>query len=233
MSVLLRASSLNKAYHLSDQHSVTVLTQVEIDVHTGEFIAIIGPSGSGKSTLLHLLATLDQPDSGTVVYTIDGSTSVVNNLTVDALAHLRNRHIGIVFQFHHLLPEFTVLENVMMPALIGGTPYDEAKTRAIQLLEQVGLQHRRNHGPLELSGGEQQRTSIARALINRPKILFADEPTGNLDHVTAASILDVIARLQEAYNLACVVATHSKDVAQRASRVFTLDKGTMEEGTPA
>lgn len=227
---VLVAAGIVKSYRMPGQGTVRVLNGAEITVKSGEFVAVVGPSGSGKSTFLHILATLDQPDEGFVSYSVDDTTFRTGDLTVDAMARVRNTDIGMVFQAHHLLPEFTVVENVMMPALIAGMSYSEAYRRATEMIERVGMAHRMQHSPQELSGGEQQRTGIARALLNSPRFLFADEPTGNLDHHTAEAIMDVIAELQRDHHLTCVIATHSRHVAQRAHRVVHLHGGRVLEG---
>lgn len=227
---VLVATGIRKSYRMPGHGLVRVLHQANIQVQSGEFVAVVGPSGSGKSTLLHILATLDQPDEGTVVYNVDNASFIVEDLSVDVVARLRNSEIGMVFQAHHLLPEFTVLENVMMPALIAGSSHTDAYTRAVALVERVGMSHRTEHSPQELSGGEQQRTAIARALINRPRFLFADEPTGNLDHLTAEAIMDMMTELQRDHHLTCVIATHSRHVAERADRVVHLRDGHVLEG---
>ncbi|MGA0046007.1 MAG: ABC transporter ATP-binding protein [Candidatus Kapaibacteriota bacterium] len=224
------ATGIGKSYRMPGHGLVRVLHQANIQVQSGEFVAVVGPSGSGKSTLLHILATLDQPDEGTVVYTVDNASFIVEDLSVDVVARLRNSEIGMVFQAHHLLPEFTVLENVMMPALIAGSSHADAYARAVALVERVGMAHRTEHSPQELSGGEQQRTAIARALINRPRFLFADEPTGNLDHLTAEAIIEMMTDLQRDHHLTCVIATHSRHVAERADRVVHLRDGHVLEG---
>ena len=227
---VLVATGIGKSYRMPGHGLVRVLHQANIQVQSGEFVAVVGPSGSGKSTLLHILATLDQPDEGTVVYTVDNASFIVEDLSVDVVARLRNSEIGMVFQAHHLLPEFTVLENVMMPALIAGSSHADAYARAVALVESVGMAHRTEHSPQELSGGEQQRTAIARALINRPRFLFADEPTGNLDHLTAEAIMEMMKDLQRDHHLTCVIATHSRHVAERADRVVHLRDGHVLEG---
>ena len=227
---VLVATGIGKSYRMPGHGLVRVLHQANIQVQSGEFVAVVGPSGSGKSTLLHILATLDQPDEGTVVYSVDNASFIVEDLSVDVVARLRNSEIGMVFQAHHLLPEFTVLENVMMPALIAGSSHADAYARAVALVERVGMAHRTEHSPQELSGGEQQRTAIARALINRPRFLFADEPTGNLDHLTAEAIIEMMTDLQRDHHLTCVIATHSRHVAERADRVVHLRDGHVLEG---
>ncbi len=194
-------------------------------VEPGEIIALVGPSGAGKSTMLHIMASLDAADSGTVALQINGTMTDLSKLSSKELASVRARRIGMVFQFHHLLPEFTALENVAMPALIIGTSHSEANKKASALLEHVGMLPRAHHLPTEMSGGEQQRVAIARALINDPSIVFADEPTGNLDTVNAGFVADLLLGLQSTRNIACVIATHSPDLANKAHRIVRMVDG--------
>ncbi len=202
-----------------------VLKGVDLEVHQGEIIALIGPSGSGKSTLLHILGALDRPDKGSV----DLDSIEVFSLNDKELAHLRNRTVGFVFQFHHLLPEFSALENVMMPKLIAGEGIRNIENKAMELLDEVGLKDRRGHKPGELSGGEQQRVAVARALINDPRIVIADEPSGNLDRNTAESLHNLILDLNRNRNQTFVLATHNTELAQRAHRIFKLKDGRVEQ----
>jgi lipoprotein-releasing system ATP-binding protein len=224
---VLVATGIGKSYRMPGQGMVRVLHQANIHVQSGEFVAVVGPSGSGKSTLLHILATLDQPDEGTVAYTVDNTTFLAGDLSVDATAHVRNATIGMVFQAHHLLPEFTVVENVMMPALIAGASHTEAYNRAVALVERVGMGHRKQHSPLELSGGEQQRTAIARALINRPRFLFADEPTGNLDKKNTEIVFDIFKELAEVYHQSLLIVTHDNEFAERTHRIIEMEDGRV------
>ena len=210
---ILTATNIHKAYHPADQAPTVVLRGADLSVERSEFLAIVGPSGAGKSTLLHILATLDAPDDGSVRYDVGDSTVETTSLDATALAELRNASVGMVFQFHHLLPEFTALENVMMPVLVAGSSWSAAREQAASLMERVGLKDRADHMPTELSGGEQQRVAIARALVNTPEILFADEPTGNLDTVNAQMVSDLLGELQRDLGITCVIATHSKDLA--------------------
>lgn len=225
MNSVLRATNIRKSYHGSGDARTEVLRGASIEIPRGETVAIMGPSGAGKSTLLHVLATLDEVDSGLVEYFVNGSALVVSSLSVNELARVRSTMVGMIFQHHHLLPEFTGLENVMMPALIAGTGKSEARRSAIKLLDTVGLSHRKDHLPSELSGGEQQRIAIARALINEPQIMFADEPTGNLDSDNAKVVTDLIFTMQDRFNIACVIATHSLELASRAQRVVNMVDG--------
>jgi lipoprotein-releasing system ATP-binding protein len=215
---VLEGSALRKVYHEEGGNELTILDGVEIQVVAGEAIAVIGASGAGKSTLLHLLGLLDRPTSGEVL--LEGQN--VSDLSARQLAAVRNSRIGFVFQFHHLLREFTALENVMMPMLIAGTPRREAVQRASELLEQVGLAARATHKSSELSGGEQQRVAVARALANRPAVLLADEPSGNLDTHTSAQLHDLFFRLREEHHVALVLATHNRELAARTDRILEV-----------
>ena len=204
---------------------LTVLSGANLAVFPSEMVAMVAPSGAGKSTLLHIAGLLEHPDAGEVV--VSGrATSGLND--VDRTT-LRRLHIGFVYQFHHLLPEFTALENVMMPQLIRGIPRAEAERRSMQILAYLRVKERATHRPGELSGGEQQRVAIARAVANAPRLLLADEPTGNLDPGTAAFVFDGLTRLVRASKLACLIATHNHDLAARMDRVITLDQGKVVE----
>jgi lipoprotein-releasing system ATP-binding protein len=202
---------------------VDVLKGVSMGIHSGERVAIVGASGAGKTTFMHLLGGLDRPTSGTI--TFDGRD--IFSFATRELDQFRNRSIGFVFQFHQLLPEFSALENVMMPALIKRAPVIEARKQAEAMLESVGLAHRITHKPGQLSGGEQQRVAIARSLVMSPQLLLADEPTGNLDSVTSEEILQLLDQLHVEYNLTMVIVTHSKLVADRMDRVVRMVDGTF------
>jgi lipoprotein-releasing system ATP-binding protein len=220
---VLEGRDLHKVYKEEDGGELTILDGVEIAVARGEVAAVVGASGSGKSTLLQLLGCLDRPSSGAVL--LEGQD--VASLNAREMASLRNRQIGFVFQFHHLLREFTAVENVMLPLLIGGTSKREARDRAHVLLKQVGLSERGTHRPSELSGGEQQRVAVARALANRPIVLLADEPSGNLDTHTAEQLHDLFFQLRDEHGVAMVVATHNHELADRADRVLQLREGRL------
>ena len=222
---ILAGRALRKVYHEDDGSELTILEGVDIEVMPGEAIAVIGASGAGKSTLLHLLGCLDRPTTGEV----ELAGAVVSGLTPRQLAAVRNERIGFVFQFHHLLREFTALENVMMPMLIGRVSRQEAKDRATQLLGEVGLGGRLTHKASELSGGEQQRTAVARALANRPDVLIADEPSGNLDTHTSASLHELFFRLRADHGVALVLATHNAELAARTDRVLEVRDGQLHE----
>ena len=220
---VIEARGLSKRYVGGDGGVITVLDGVELAVQRGEMVAIIGASGAGKSTLLHLLGALDRPTSGEVV--IAGRE--LSGLDDDAVSALRNRTVGFVFQFHHLLREFTALENVMMPLRIAGTDDADSRRRALGLLDRMGLAGRAHHRPAQLSGGEQQRTAVARALAADPSVLLADEPSGNLDHGNSERLHDLFAQLTRELEIAMVVVTHNRSLAARADRVLQLEEGRL------
>ena len=224
MSVI-EASDVAKSYRGGDGGIIHVLDGVYLTVGRGEMVAIVGASGAGKSTLLHLLGALDAPSRGSI--TID--SQAIAGLDDDALADLRNRKVGFVFQFHHLLREFSALENVMMPLRIAGVDESEARRRASEHLERVGLAGRVHHRPSELSGGEQQRTAVARALVIEPAVLLADEPSGNLDHTNSERLHDLFAQLARDLELGMVVVTHNRSLAGRADRTLVLEDGKLTD----
>ena len=207
---------------------MVLFENLSFQVGKGEMLAIVGESGAGKSTLLHILGALDRASAGDVYC----AESKLNSLTEDSAAGFRNREIGFVWQFHYLLPEFTAAENVAMPLLLRGTNQQEATSEASRWLREVGLEHRAHHRSGELSGGEQQRVSLARALITRPKLLLADEPTGDLDGRTADTVFELIARLHRDYQLTSLIATHNLAFARKCHRVLRLQRGKMEEVAP-
>jgi lipoprotein-releasing system ATP-binding protein len=221
-NTVIKCSNLTKRFVDGDLET-HVLSDVNLCIEKGDKIAIVGSSGSGKSTLLHLLGGLDNTTSGTVE--ILGND--ISGLSVKALSKLRNQSLGFVYQFHHLLPEFTAVENVAIPLVIGGQHPRQAKQQAEQLLSKVGLSHRLMHKPSELSGGERQRAALARAIITKPDCLLADEPTGNLDHKTAQTIFDLILELNESLGIALVVVTHDHELAGRMDKVLTLIDGKL------
>jgi lipoprotein-releasing system ATP-binding protein len=223
MTAILEASGLRKVYQGGDGLPIEVLSGVDLAVSRGEFVAIVGSSGSGKSTLLHLLGALDVPSAGTVQ--LDGRQ--YGDLDPDALATVRNRKIGFVFQFHHLLREFTALENVMLPLLIAGEEEAKARSRAEELLAAVGLAGRMSHRPAALSGGEQQRVAVARALAADPLVVLADEPSGNLDAANSDRLHQLFGRLSREFETALVVVTHNRSLAARADRVLSLEGGRL------
>ena len=223
--MLLTATDLVKRYPTGAGGTLDVLRGVSLSVAAGEFVAVVGESGTGKSTLLHLLGALDRPTSGGLRF--QGEDVFAKD--DEALARFRNRHVGFVFQFHHLLPEFTALENAAMPALIAGTPLRKAEGRARTLLERMGLGARLGHRPGQLSGGEQQRVAVARALMNAPDLVLMDEPTGNLDTNTAEALHDEIVRLRDEEGRAFVIVTHNPALAARADRILHMDAGRLVE----
>ncbi len=219
---LLSAKNLYKTY--KEGKMVTeVLKNVSFDIYPQSLLAIIGSSGSGKSTLLHLLGGLDKPTSGEIIF----KSQQLNRLSEQEKAHLRNQEIGFVYQFHHLLPDFTALENVAMPLLIAGTSPSEAKKRAMAMLESVNLVKRANHRPAELSGGERQRVAIGRALINNPALVMADEPTGNLDKSTADAIFDLLIKLNREHGTAFLVVTHDLVLANKLDQQLIMSDGQL------
>ncbi len=219
---VLSCRNLSKSYDEGPQ-TVVVLDDLQLELHPGERMAIVGSSGSGKSTLLNMLGGLDTPSTGSV-WLAGEELSALNE---KERGLLRNRSLGFVYQFHHLLAEFTALENVCMPLLIGRTPISEARQRATSLLERVGLGHRLAHKPAELSGGERQRVAIARALVNQPGLVLLDEPTGNLDHHTAQGIQDLMKELSDSSQTAFLVVTHDMQLARQMDRILRLEDGKL------
>jgi lipoprotein-releasing system ATP-binding protein len=224
MSVL-EVHGLTKIYRGGDGAPITVFDGVDLEVARGEMVAIVGASGAGKSTLLHLLGALDRPSAGRVLI----AGKALDAMDDDAVSVLRNRTVGFVFQFHHLLREFTALENVMMPLRIAGVAEADARRRAQALLSRVGLAGRVEHRPSELSGGEQQRTAVARALATDPAVLLADEPSGNLDHHNSELLHELFAELARELEVAMVVVTHNRALAARADRVLQLEDGRLTQ----
>ena len=203
--------------------TVEVLKGVDMEIKKGEVVSIVGPSGSGKSTLLHILGTLDKADSGIVSM----NNTQVHTLTPKKLAAFRNKHIGFVFQFHHLLPELTALENVCIPGWLAGRKKNEVKEEAIRLLQMLGLSHRMENKPNQLSGGEQQRVAVARALINKPDIVMADEPTGNLDSANAKDLHQLFFKLRDEFNQTFLIVTHNEELAKLSDRVLHMKDGRI------
>lgn len=222
---ILYCENLKKDYQDGDK-VIPVLQDVSFSVKRGESVAIVGRSGSGKTTLLNLLGGLEAPSSGKVVL----DNTHLHALSDRKRGYLRNRVLGLIFQFHHLLPEFTALENVCMPLLIQGLPVGAVKKRSALLLEKVGLGHRQTHKPAALSGGERQRVAIARALVTQPKCILADEPTGNLDNQSADQVYDLMMQLMQEFNTSFVVVTHDLALAKRMDRMVTIERGNLREG---
>ena len=217
---MLKATTITKKFG-----PLTVLKGVDISIEKGEMVSIVGSSGAGKSTLLHILGTLDSPDSGNI--TIDGQ--LLSSLTSSQLAAFRNKHIGFIFQFHHLLPEFDALENVCIPGGIANKPREEVKKRALELLEILGLANRIHHKPNELSGGEQQRVAVARALINDTLIVFADEPTGNLDSSNARELHQLFTKINQDFGTTFLIVTHNEELAALSTRVLHMRDGLFQD----
>ncbi len=221
--MIIKTVNLVKEYKISKEKSLRVLDDINVEINEGEVVSIVGPSGAGKSTLLHLMGTLDKPTSGEVL--IDGQN--VFNLSSNELAHFRNTQIGFIFQFHHLLPEFTSLENVCLAAMISGKSYKEVENKAKELMAEVGLGERMNHKPSEISGGEAQRVAIARALINSPKVILADEPTGNLDSHNSDEVMKIMFELRKKYQQTFVIVTHNEAFAAMADRTLKMTDGKI------
>ena len=220
-NIVLEAKNISKSF-TDGKTTVEVIKDLSLQVQAGEFVSIVGSSGSGKSTLLHVLGGLDSPTAGQVF---------LNEKRFDTLGeaergYLRNQHLGFVYQFHHLLPEFSALENVAMPLMLrAGTNYKQSKQQAEYLLERVGLSHRMTHTPGELSGGERQRVALARALVTKPELMLADEPTGNLDRKTAVKIFELLSELRHEFNMAMLIVTHDEQLAQAGDRILHMQDG--------
>ena len=224
---LLRVVNLNKVFR-SGASELVLFENLSFQVRSGEMLAIVGESGAGKSTLLHILGVLDRASEGDVYF----AQSDLGNLSPEDAAEFRSRELGFVWQFHYLLPEFSALENVAMPLLMRGENRRKAEAEALQWLQEVGLADRASHRSGELSGGEQQRVALARALVTRPKLLLADEPTGDLDNRTAEAVFDLISRLHRDYSLTSIIVTHNLAFARRCDRILQLERGRISEISP-
>ncbi len=225
MNTILSCKSIHKSFQKRDDEKLEILKGISLSIEEGKINVIVGKSGTGKSTLLHILAGLDKPDSGLVEFgEID-----VHKLNDDEVSKFRNQNLGFIFQFHHLLPEFTALENISIPQMIAGIDKKIADKRSYELLEIVGLDERSKHTPSELSGGEQQRVAIARALANNPKIIFADEPTGNLDTENSNTIHELIKKLRDEFNLTFLIVTHNKELMNIGDRIIEMQDGVISE----
>ncbi|WP_173790641.1 ABC transporter ATP-binding protein [Desulfurobacterium indicum] len=220
--ILVEVKNLKKIYR-TESDTVEALKGINLVLNKGEFALIMGASGSGKSTLLHVLGTLDRPTSGKVFY----KGKDLFSMNEKKLALFRNKNLGFVFQFHYLIMEFTLIENVMAPLLIAGVDVDEAREKAVDMLKKVGLGHRLTHKPFEISGGEQQRTAIARALVNSPELVLADEPTGNLDSKTSESVLSLMAELNRETETTFFIATHNRELEKFADRIYFIKDGII------
>ncbi|SIT85752.1 ABC transporter ATP-binding protein [Pontibacter indicus] len=221
---MLQVVNVHKKYS-----SLEVLKGIDLTIHAGEVVSIVGASGAGKSTLLHILGTLDSADSGDVLF----DDKNISRLNASELARFRNRHIGFIFQFHNLLPEFTALENACLPGFLAGRPELEVTERAAELLGMLNLGHRMHHKPSEMSGGEQQRTAVARALINSPRIIFADEPSGNLDSRNAQELHEIFFKLRDEFNQTFVIVTHNEQLATMADRKLVMKDGLIVQEVKA
>lgn len=224
---IVKANKISKIYNSSKTEELVVFENISLSLQKDTITSIQGASGVGKSTLLHIMGSIDKPSMGTVTYSINNNEYDLSKIDDKTLNEIRNKHLGFIFQFHHLLPEFNALENVLMPAFISGKG-KSSETKALELLDFVGLADRSKHKPSELSGGEQQRVAIARALINDPVIIFADEPTGNLDEKNSATIMELLSRVKSEFNTAMLIATHSKEVAEFAEIKLQLKSSGLE-----
>lgn len=221
--ILIKVESVSKSFK-KGKGQVDVLKGIDLSIFRGEMVALKGPSGAGKSTLMHILGGLESPSHGKIFF----ETRDIYSMDDNSLSGFRNKEIGFVFQFHHLLPEFSSLENVIMPALVAREPHKKANEKALAILDKVGLSHRLTHKPGELSGGEQQRVAIARALMMGPKVLLADEPTGNLDSKTGDEVFSMLAELNREMGITCIIVTHNEGLAARLDRQFVIQDGRLE-----
>lgn len=220
---ILRVQNLKKAFPQGDQGSLEVLKSIDFQLYPGEIVALVGTSGSGKSTLLHILGLLEQASSGQIHF----ENRDVSMLSEKERTELRLSHVGFVYQFHHLLPEFTALENVVLPQLLAGVPRSQAERQALKLLKSMGLEERQDHRPSKLSGGEQQRVAILRAVANAPKLILADEPTGNLDEMTSEKVFQELLSMVRGTQMSALIATHDLSLAKKMDRILHLQKGMI------
>ncbi len=223
MNTILTCTDIHKSFQKRDEEKLDILKGISLSIEESKINVIVGKSGVGKSTLLHILAGLDKPDSGSVTF---GEYNL-NKMKDEEISKFRNQNLGFVFQFHHLLPEFTALENISIPQMIGGMDKERADKRSRELLDIIGLADRWNHNPSELSGGEQQRIAIARALANNPKIIFADEPTGNLDTANSSIIHELIIKLRDELDLTFLMVTHNKELMSIGDRIIEMKDGVI------
>ena len=222
-SIILKANKITKSFRSNEKVTLEILKSVSLEVEEKKISVIIGASGAGKSTLLHILGGLDKPDSGDVIF----NETNIYNLSDDKLANFRNNNVGFVFQFHHLLPEFTALENIMLPQMINGISEKKASQRAKELLNEIGLAERANHKPAELSGGEQQRVAVGRALANNPELILADEPTGNLDSQNSIILQELFTNLKEKLDKTFIIVTHNQELMSIGDNLFEMKDGTI------
>ena len=222
---IFKLRNLKKTYNLGQANQIDVLAKANLTLKAGEVVALVAPSGAGKSTLLHIAGLLDTPDDGDVLL----NDEILNLKSDDRRTTIRRRDIGFIYQFHHLLPEFTAAENVVLPQMADGVSWGKAYERAAMLLSKVGLAERANHRPAELSGGEQQRVAFCRALANNPRLLLADEPTGNLDQATSHQVFDNLLAIVRDTGLSALIATHNPDIAERMDRIVSLNQGIISE----
>ena len=232
MQNIITVTDINKSFYKKNsseefEKENKVLQNITFALEKGKITSLMGPSGVGKSTLLYILGTLETADSGLILLNLQEQIFDYSKLTQKELSKIRSKHIGFIFQFHHLLPEFSTLENIMMPGLILGLQTKEVEKRALELMELIGIEKTKNQKPTELSGGEQQRAAVARALINSPEIIFADEPTGNLDSVNAKTVVNLLKQINSEMNITFLIATHSNEVASQSDRIIKMQDGKL------
>lgn len=229
MNTIIEVNNLSKSFISKNGVKTIVLDELQLSINHKQFVALMGPSGAGKSTLLYLMGLLDKPDKGEIAFIIDQKRFIPTNDTDNQLSKFRNREIGFIFQFYHLLPEFNALENTMIPAIIAGKNQSDAKKIAMELIKKIGLSSKMYNKPNELSGGEQQRIAIARALVNKPKIILADEPTGNLDSKNATMVVELLHQIKSEYDVTMLMATHSSEIAKTTDKIFYLKDGKIDK----